>query len=89
MCLILVGLFFARHLYNRKMLTIGDFYREKYGRTVEVLITLCIVVSYLGWVAAQIKALGLVFNVVSDGYLSQQTGMIIGAASVLIYTLFG
>ncbi len=89
MCLILVGVFFARHLYNRRMLTIGDFFREKYGRTVEVLITLCIVVSYLGWVAAQIKALGLVFNVVSDGSISQTTGMIIGASSVLIYTLFG
>ena len=89
MCLILVGIFFARHLYNRRMLTIGDFFREKYGRTVEVLITLCIVVSYLGWVAAQIKALGLVFNVVSDGSISQTTGMIIGASSVLIYTLFG
>lgn len=89
MCLILVGIFFARHLYNRRMLTIGDFFREKYGRTVEVLITLCIVVSYLGWVAAQIKALGLVFNVVSDGSITQTTGMIIGASSVLIYTLFG
>jgi len=89
MCLILVGVFFARHLYNRRMLTIGDFFREKYGRTVEVLITLCIVVSYLGWVAAQIKALGLVFNVVSDGSISQTAGMIIGASSVLIYTLFG
>jgi Na+/proline symporter len=89
LCLILVGLFFARHLYNRKMLTIGDFFREKYGRTVEVLITLCIVASYLGWVAAQIKALGLVFNVVSDGAISQTAGMMIGAASVLIYTLFG
>ena len=89
LCLILVGLFFARHLYNRKMLTIGDFFREKYGRTVEVLITLCIVASYLGWVAAQIKALGLVFNVVSDGSISQTAGMMIGAASVLIYTLFG
>ena len=89
LCLILVGLFFARHLYNRKMLTIGDFFREKYGRTVEVLVTLCIVVSYLGWVAAQIKALGLVFNVVSDGWISQDLGMIIGAGSVLIYTLFG
>jgi len=89
MCLILVGLFFARHLYNRRMLTIGDFFREKYGRTVEVLVTLCIVVSYLGWVAAQIKALGLVFNVVSDGSISQTGGMIIGAGSVLIYTLFG
>ncbi len=89
MCLILVGLFFARHLYNKKYLTIGDFFREKYGRTVEVLITLCIVVSYLGWVAAQIKALGLVFNVVSNDGISQSLGMIIGAASVLIYTLFG
>jgi Na+/proline symporter len=89
MCLILVGLFFARHLYSKKYLTIGDFFKEKYGRTVEVLITLCIVVSYLGWVSAQIKALGLVFNVVSNDGISQEWGMIIGAASVLIYTLFG
>ena len=89
MCLILVGLFFARHLYSKKYLTIGDFFKEKYGRTVEVLITLCIVVSYLGWVAAQIKALGLVFNVVSNDGISQSMGMIIGAASVLVYTLFG
>ena len=89
LCLILVGLFFARHLYNRRMLTIGDFFREKYGRTVEVLVTLCIVVSYLGWVAAQIKALGLVFNVVSEGGITQTGGMLIGAGSVLIYTLFG
>lgn len=89
LCLILVGLFFARHLYNRRMLTIGDFFREKYGRTVEVLVTLCIVVSYLGWVAAQIKALGLVFNVVSEGGITQTAGMLIGAGSVLIYTLFG
>ena len=89
LCLILVGIFFAKHLYNRKMLTIGDFFREKYGRTVEILVTLCIVASYLGWVAAQIKALGLVFNVVSEGGVSQTTGMLIGAGSVLIYTLFG
>ena len=89
LCLILVGLFFARHLYNRRMLTIGDFFREKYGRTVEVLVTLCIVISYLGWVSAQIKALGLVFNVVSDGSIAQTAGMLIGAGSVLIYTLFG
>jgi Na+/proline symporter len=40
-------------------------------------------------VSAQIKALGLVFNVVSNDGISQEWGMIIGAASVLIYTLFG
>jgi len=89
MCLILVGLFFARPLYRMNLLTIGDFYRNKYGRAVEALTTLCIVLSYLGWVAAQISALGLVFNVVSDGAMSQSTGMIVGASTVLIYTLWG
>ena len=89
MCLILVGLFFARPLYRMNLLTIGDYYRNKYGRTVETLTTLCIVVSYLGWVAAQISALGLVFNVVSGGSMSQSTGMIVGAATVLVYTIWG
>jgi SSS family solute:Na+ symporter len=89
LCLILVGLFFAKPLYRLNLLTIGDYYRLRFGRTVELLTTVCIVVSYLGWVAAQIKALGLVFYVLSDGGVSQEMGMWIGSASVLIYTLFG
>lgn len=89
MCLMLVGILFARRLYRMNLMTISDYYRNRFGRAVEVIVTLCIVVSYLGWVAAQIKALGLVFNVVSGGYISMNVGMIIGAASVLIYTLMG
>ncbi len=89
LCLVFVGLFFARKLYRMNLLTIGDFYKQRYGRTVEVLVTLCIVVSYLGWVAAQIKALGLVFSVVSGGFITPEAGMLIGAGSVLIYTLMG
>jgi len=87
LCLVLVGLFFARPLYRMQLLTIGDFYRNKYGRAVEAMTTLCIVLSYLGWVAAQISALGLVFNVVSEGAMSQPLGMVVGASTVLIYTL--
>src|SRR5438132_2407221 len=71
LCLILAGLFFARRLYRLNLLTIGDYYRLRYNRPVEVLCTLCIVASYLGWVSAQIKALGLVFNLVTDGGISQ------------------
>ena len=89
MCLILVGLLFAAPLYTKKLLTIGDYFRIRYNRTVEVVISLCIVVSYLGWVGAQMKALGLVFNVVSQGAIAEQTGMLLGAASILVYTLFG
>lgn len=89
MCLIIAGVFYGTKLYKLNVLTLGDFFRMRYNRTVEVLITLCIVISYLGWVSAQIKALGLVFNVVTDGAISQPAGMILGAAIVLTYTTFG
>lgn len=89
MCLIIAGVFYGTKLYKLNVLTLGDFFRMRYNRTVEVLITVCIVISYLGWVSAQIKALGLVFNVVTDGAISQPAGMILGAAIVLTYTTFG
>jgi len=89
MCLILAGLFFAPRLYRLNMLTVGDYYRFRYDRTVEVLCTLCVVASYLGWGAAQFKVLGLVLNVVTDGGISQPVGIVIGAVIVLTYTTFG
>lgn len=89
MCLILVGLFFAVPLYRMNLLTLGDFYKKRFGRTVEILTTIAIVLSYLGWVGAQITALGLVFNVVSAGAIEKVTGMWIGSITILIYTFFG
>ncbi len=89
MCLVLVGMFFARKLYRMNLMTIGDFYKLRYNRTVEVVTSIAIVISYLGWVGAQIKALGLVFHAVSGGAMSEPMGMVIGAVSVLAYTLLG
>ncbi|MBA5866358.1 MAG: sodium:solute symporter [Nitrospira sp. CR1.3] len=89
LCLILAGLFFAPRFYRMNLLTVGDYYRLRYDRRVEVLCTLCIVASYLGWVAAQFKVLGLVLHVVTEGAMSQQFGMVVGAAVVLTYTTFG
>ncbi len=88
-CLILVGLFFAAKLYKMTLLTISDYYRERYGRGVEVVCSLIIILSYLGWVSAQVTALGLVFNLLSDGTISVPLGMVLGTASILAYTLFG
>lgn len=89
LCLVLAGLFFAPRFYRLNLLTVGDYYRLRYDRRVEVLCTLCIVASYLGWVAAQFKVLGLVLNVVTEGAVSQALGMVIGALIVLAYTTFG
>jgi len=88
-CLILVGLFFAARLYKQNLLTIGAFYRQRYGRGIEVFCSVAIILSYLGWVAAQITALGLVFSVLTNGTMSATTGMIVGTLAVLVYVVIG
>lgn len=89
LCLVLVGMFFAGKLYKFTLLTISDYYRERFGRWVEVGCSLMIILSYLGWVSAQVTALGLVFNVLSHGAISASLGMILGTLIILVYTLFG
>ena len=89
LCLVFVGLFFAYKLYQRNLITLGDYYRQRYGRGVELLCSVMIIISYLGWVAAQITALGLVFNLITDGAVSVPMGMVIGTSIVLLYTIFG
>ena len=88
-CLVLFGLVFARPLYRMNLITLGDYFRIRYNRQTELLISICIIVSYLGWVSAQISALGLTFNVLSNNLISMSDGMLIGAGVVLVYTLFG
>ena len=88
-CLVLVGLFFAMKLYRQNLLTIGDFYRGRFGRGVEVFCSVTIILSYLGWVAAQITALGVVFSVLTQGAMSETTGMIVGTLAVLVYVVIG
>lgn len=89
MCLVIVGLFFAPRLYRMNLLTIGDYFRNRFGVPVEILCSILIILSYLGWVAAQITALGLVFSVLSDGAISAPVGMVIGTVLVLIYVIMG
>ncbi|MES2322367.1 MAG: sodium:solute symporter family protein [Pseudomonadota bacterium] len=88
-CLILVGMFFAARLYKLNLLTIGDYYRQRYGKGIEIFCSSAIILSYLGWVAAQITALGLVFSVLTNGAMSEAVGMIVGTLAVLIYVVVG
>lgn len=89
LCLVLFGLIFARRLYRMNLLTLGDFYRQRFNRKVEIIAAIAITLSYLGWVAAQITALGMVFNVLTQGAISEPLGILIGASVVLLYTVVG
>jgi SSS family solute:Na+ symporter len=88
-CLVIIALFFARAFYRLNLLTIGDFYRGRYNKTVEVATSICITLSYLGWVAAQLTALGVVFHTLSAGAIPLGWGIALGTGVVLLYTLFG
>jgi solute:Na+ symporter, SSS family len=87
LALVLVGVFYAKRLYAKNYLTIGSFYREKYGRTIEILASLATIGLYLAWTSAQIVALGLAFHLVLP-WVSPIEGMWIGSSVVLIYTIF-
>ncbi len=88
-CLVFVALFFARAFYRMDLLTIGDFYRKRYNKPVEVVTSVAITASYLGWTSAQLTALGLVFSVLSGGAIDLNTAILIGGAIVLAYTIWG
>jgi solute:Na+ symporter, SSS family len=88
-CLVFVAIFFARAFYRMDLLTIGDFYHKRYNKTVEVVTSVAITASYLGWTSAQLTALGLVFWVLSGGAIDLSTGIMIGAGIVVLYTIFG
>jgi solute:Na+ symporter, SSS family len=88
-CLVFVALFFARAFYRMDLLTIGDFYRRRYGKPVEVLTSLAITASYLGWTSAQLTALGLAISVLSQGAVSLNEGIVLGLVVVLAYTVWG
>ncbi|HZF18968.1 MAG TPA: sodium:solute symporter family protein [Burkholderiales bacterium] len=88
-CLVIVALLFARAFYRMDLLTIGDFYRKRYGRSMELGTSVVIAISYLGWTAAQLTALGLVFSTLTDGAIPLQTGILISGVVVLAYTIWG
>jgi solute:Na+ symporter, SSS family len=88
-CLVFVAIFFARAFYRMDLLTIGDFYRKRYNKPVEVITAVAITASYLGWTSAQLTALGLAFSVLSGGALSLSEGIVLGTVIVLGYTLWG
>lgn len=87
LCLILIGLFFARPLYRMNLITFGDFYRVTYGRKVEIVASVMLVMSYFGWIAAQMVAIGVILKTLIG--LPQVYGIFIGAVVVLSYTFLG
>jgi solute:Na+ symporter, SSS family len=86
-CLLLVALFYARPLYRMRLLTFGDFYRNRYGKKVELLAAVCIILTYLGWIAAQMVAFGILLNALAGWPVL--SGILVASLVVTLYTFTG
>lgn len=87
LCLVLIGLFFAKKLYERQTLTIGDYFHERYNKIVATMLSVAIILTYFGWVAAQFVALGIILNMLLG--INPITGMLMASLIVVIYTYIG
>ncbi|MBN8703015.1 MAG: sodium:solute symporter family protein [Bacteroidetes bacterium] len=87
LCLLLIGLFYARPLYRMKLLTFGDFYKVTFGPKAEIVAALFLIISYFGWIAAQMVAMGIVVSLLSGWDL--HVCIIATSAIVILYTYVG
>jgi len=87
LCLLLVGLFFAKKLYRLNVYTIGDLFRERFGPKVEMVSTILMIISFIGYAAAQIVALGLLSQTLL--HVRLETGMLLSTSIVVVYTFWG
>jgi solute:Na+ symporter, SSS family len=87
LCLLLVGFFFSRKLYRLNIYTIGDLFRKHYGPKVEILSAFLMVLSFVGYAAAQIVALGLLVH--SLLAISMFASMLLSVSVVVLYTFTG
>ncbi|RMG71777.1 MAG: sodium:solute symporter [Bacteroidetes bacterium] len=87
LCLLIVGFFYARRLYRMQIITVGDFFLQRYNKRLEVASSVLLVCTYFQWIAAQFVALAYLFQAVWG--LSTPAGVLLGASIVVLYTYIG
>ena len=87
LCLFITGLFFAKPMNRLNLTTLPDFFRRKYGRTVEIVASFIMSIAYAFLLAGNLVAGGFLFEIFVG--TSFQVGVAIIAGLVLAYTIAG
>lgn len=87
LCLLVMGLFFAKVLWRKKITTIPELFRERYSPTTEKLAALIMIPSSIIWAGAQVRALGQIIHTTTS--FGPELAVLIAASVVIIYTMSG
>lgn len=86
-CLIIVAFLFSNKLYKLNIVTVNDFFRIRYNKTIETTSSVLMVFTYPHWIAAQFVALAYLFNSILGVPINY--GIFLGAGIVVFYTYIG
>lgn len=87
LCLLLFGVFFARPLWEAKLLTLPELFGRRFGDLARRVAATLMVPPYLGWVAAQFMALAGIVTLFFDLPLP---AVLAGIAVIsVVYTALG
>ncbi len=86
-CLLIMGLFLSKVLWNKKITTVPDLFRTRYSITTEKIAALIIIPGSVIWAGAQVRALGQIIHVTTD--FGPMVAVTIAAGVVITYTMAG
>ena len=85
--LILMGFFFVRTLRRMKLLTVAEFFENRFGRVAGVVATVALLLAIIGWVGGTMVGFGQVFQTMTGVPL--EFGILAGGVIVIGYTAIG
>ncbi|WP_176696101.1 sodium:solute symporter family protein [Candidatus Ichthyocystis sparus] len=89
MCLWLVALFLGKTIYREKVVTLGEYFRKRFGRQVEQVLSLAIIASYLGWSVSVIHAAQIVIQLLTGEAFGKTSAAIVSGLVITAYTILG
>jgi solute:Na+ symporter, SSS family len=87
LCLLLMGLFFARRMHQADVVTLPEYFRERFGRGVELSASVLTVGSFAMLLAGNLVALGFLLERFLG--VSYTVGILLTVPLALLYTITG
>lgn len=86
-CLLLAGIFLAKPLNGMGLLTLGDYFRARYGKAVEILASSIMIFAFTILLAGNLVACGFLLE--KFAHIPYTLGVLVTVGLVLAYTIAG
>ncbi len=87
LCILLLGLVFARTVWQKKITTVADLFGERFGERARFCVALVLIPSSLVWAGAQVRAFGQILH--SAAEVSVVVAILLASVVVMVYTMSG